>query len=332
VVKLTDFRKLSITDITTYLKLLFTIEMKQAPAQLLEQMTRLQGRPHIFFTFVKLLYDSLSQEKCAKPSGLFELMLKTAQLSIKRSKDSFKSILDKYVAPSRVICDAIQVTTRQLVAQQFIAAVFNGQKEISISNDEVNADLVGKRLLMSQSHSGPQVYRLKDEPLFFEVLGELATHSPIDFVTEYFLSPFSVLDCKQDIKGRVTEYLLAWYFIKACRRKGPQSLYDLLYDIVAEGFTMRDDWSNVTVDTRQGWASNFKDDSEDFVGLVDHRDYSTLQHRTHQNLGPDMCFLVRVGQEEHMGAVVIPSWKLAQPSRVLVQGHLFYTVVSSGTR
>jgi hypothetical protein len=69
-------------------------------------------------------------------------------------------------------------------------------------------------------------------------------------------------------------------------------LYDLLYNIVAEGFTMRDDWSNVTVDARQGWASSCKDDSEDFVGLVDHRDYSTMQHRTHQNLGPDMCFLV----------------------------------------
>lgn len=147
----------------TYLELLFAIEMKHAPAQLLEQLTRLQGRPHLFFTFVKLLYDSLSQEKCTKPSSLFELMLKTAQLSIKRSKDALKSMLDKYVAQPRVICDGIQVTTRQLVAQLFIAAVFNGQNEISISNDEVNADLVGKGLLMKQSHSGPQVYRVKDE-------------------------------------------------------------------------------------------------------------------------------------------------------------------------
>lgn len=232
-------------------------------------------------------------------------MTEVARASIQTSRDTIKNVLNEYITKNRALAGADQ-TTRKLIAQLYIGVVFHRQANFSISNYSVNADLVAKGLLMSCSDEGMQSYCLDDEPIFFAALDRLIINVQYDIVAEYLLSPCQILDYVTSIKGKVTEYLITWYFIRTIRQRGYLSLFDLLHGVTAENFTLLASWKKVMVETRQ-CSPVQEEENGDFVTLVKNADYNTLQYNMHQNIGPDMCFLVKVSRNNvtHMGAVLI---------------------------
>lgn len=299
--------KLTFTDITEYLELLLELNMKKAPKKLQALLKKFQGRPKFFFSFMEDLLRALAQEKFEQVNELFNKMKVQAEESLEDSKETMKRILNKYMMENRAFGAKTERTTRKLVAQIFIAAVFERKEHIEIDDKDVNADVVAKGLMMSSSARANQSYRKKDEIIFFEALEE----SELDFVSDYLVNPCAVLNYLQSTKGVATEYLLTWYFLKTVRRHGPQSLHDLLTGITPPDFTILGAWQNVMVATRRGWPTSRDVPATDVIGLVDDKDYTSLQYAMNQSVGPDLFFLVKVTKERknksvtRMGAVAI---------------------------
>jgi len=307
VIEFSDLKRLTLKDILDYLANLFDVNFEEAPKELMTELARFQGRPKFFFSFLSALFSALNRpKKISNKDEFFACMTQVAQINISTSTNTMRNVLNKYITKNRVL-ESGDKTTRKLVAQLYVDTVFHRQTTFSVTNPTVNADLVAKGLLMSTSHQGPQHYDINDEPILFAAL-ELLVNSQVgpDFITEYLISPCYLLEYLTDIKGKVTEYLIAWYFIKHVRNRGLLPLYNLLHGVVADDFKLLDHWRNVIVGTRQG-CSMEENLAKNLIDLIENQDYQTLQYNMNKNFGPDLCFLVKVkrGNVDCMGAVAI---------------------------
>jgi hypothetical protein len=243
--------------------------METAPKELLALLKNFKGRPKFFFSFLEKFLETLRRLKCTTVEDLFSEMTKTAKLSLKDEIETMKKKLAKYVMDNRSFGGSTEGTTRKLVAQIFVASVLGKTESFKIYNKIVNQDIATHGLmLMSSANEYRQIYQKVDESIFFAALEELALSSQLDFVSEYFASPCTIIEDARCTKKEATTHLIAWYFIKNVRLHGSQSLRALLDGITPPNFTLLDQWRRITVETQCGWPASFDIPSTDVIDLI----------------------------------------------------------------